>query len=261
VHERVADMGLGYDDAGSWRLRGYLRATARAAISRPFDTIGMLAAATLGVIVLVNALWLQTERHPAPLHRAEPIRASAIVEPAAMTMPRPRPAVSAPLPAETPSAVPSRNRKDLLTDIQRELARKGFYEGPADGIYGPKMDAAIRDFEQAAKLKPSQEPSEALLQAITGSNVRVASDRIRIASATGSIPRPPAPIAVSPRITAIQRALAEYGYGQLRPTGVLDEATRNAIERFERERRLPVSGQVSERLVRELASVTGRPLE
>jgi hypothetical protein len=34
-----------------------------------------------------------------------------------------------------------------------------------------------------------------------------------------------------------------------------------AIEKFERSRRLPVTGQVTDRLIRELAVVTGRPLE
>jgi peptidoglycan hydrolase-like protein with peptidoglycan-binding domain len=59
----------------------------------------------------------------------------------------------------------------------------------------------------------------------------------------------------------MQRALAEYGYGQIKPSGVVDAETKAAIERFERERRLPITGQVSERVTRELASVTGRPLE
>ena len=63
------------------------------------------------------------------------------------------------------------------------------------------------------------------------------------------------------RIVAVQRALADYGYGQIRPSGTYDPETRAAIERFERERKLPVSGQVSDRLTRELSAMTGRPLE
>ena len=62
------------------------------------------------------------------------------------------------------------------------------------------------------------------------------------------------------KITAIQRALADFGYGQIKPSGVMDAETRAAIEKFERERRLPVTGNVSERVVRELAAMTGRPL-
>ena len=60
---------------------------------------------------------------------------------------------------------------------------------------------------------------------------------------------------------AIQRALADFGYGQLGATGVYDPETKAAIEKFERDRRLPVTGQISDDLVRELSAMTGRPLE
>lgn len=90
--------------------------------------------------------------------------------------------------------------------------------------------------------------------------------------ATANIPRPPlavpvsnrvdsVPVASPRRVAAVQRALTQYGYGQLKPTGVVGTDTRAAIERFEQARRLPVSGQVSERLVRELASTIGHPVE
>ena len=60
---------------------------------------------------------------------------------------------------------------------------------------------------------------------------------------------------------AVQRTLAEFGYGQIKLTGVFDEATKAAVEKFEREHRLPVTGRISDRLMRELAAMTGRPLE
>ena len=63
------------------------------------------------------------------------------------------------------------------------------------------------------------------------------------------------------RVAAVQRALTEYGYGQLKPTGTVGSDTQAAIQKFERERKIPVTGQVSDRLVRELAAVTGRPVE
>ena len=64
----------------------------------------------------------------------------------------------------------------------------------------------------------------------------------------------------SPRVTAVQRALSEYGYGQIKPTGVVDEATSTAIQKFEREHKLPVTGRVSERLVSQLTALVGHPL-
>lgn len=63
-------------------------------------------------------------------------------------------------------------------------------------------------------------------------------------------------IAQSPRILAVQRVLSQYGYGQIKPTGVLDDATSGAIERFEREHKMPVDGRISDRLVSELNAMT-----
>jgi Putative peptidoglycan binding domain len=63
------------------------------------------------------------------------------------------------------------------------------------------------------------------------------------------------------RVIAMQRALAQFGYGQIKATGIVDGDTRAAIERFERDHKLPVTGQPSDRLARELAAMTGRPLD
>jgi hypothetical protein len=68
-------------------------------------------------------------------------------------------------------------------------------------------------------------------------------------------------IAPSKRVLAVQRALSDYGYGQIKPTGILDPETQAAIEKFERARKLPVTGQASERVAKELAAVVGHPLD
>jgi Putative peptidoglycan binding domain len=64
----------------------------------------------------------------------------------------------------------------------------------------------------------------------------------------------------SAHITSVQRALSEYGYGQIKPSGILDEPTVAAIEKFEREHKMPVTGRVSERLVSQLAALVGHSL-
>jgi Putative peptidoglycan binding domain len=92
--------------------------------------------------------------------------------------------------------------------------------------------------------------------------------------APSTVVRPPAPIPassrnetiansapISRRVAAVQRALTEYGYGQLKPTGTVGSDTQAAIQKFERERKLPVSGQMSDRLVRELTAMIGRPID
>jgi hypothetical protein len=90
---------------------------------------------------------------------------------------------------------------------------------------------------------------------------------------TPAAPRPPAPVHTAKsdpvgdlivstrRIAAVQRALTEFGYGQLKPTGVIGTDTQAAIQKFERDRKLPVTGQLSDRLIQGLTVLTGRPLE
>jgi len=63
------------------------------------------------------------------------------------------------------------------------------------------------------------------------------------------------------RVMAAQRVLSELGYGQIRPSGILDESTSAAIEKFEREHKLPVTGRLSDRLLSALATTAGRPLD
>jgi hypothetical protein len=91
-------------------------------------------------------------------------------------------------------------------------------------------------------------------------------------AAPSNIVRPPAPIPASSRaeiiassgsrrVAAVQRALTEYGYGQLKPTGTVGSDTQAAIQKFEREHRIPVTGQMSDRLVRELTAMIGHPID
>jgi hypothetical protein len=95
-----------------------------------------------------------------------------------------------------------------------------------------------------------------------------------VQATTANIPRPPLAVPVSSRVdsvtvsiggshrvAAVQHALTEYGYGQLKPTGVVGSDTQAAIQKFEKARKLPVTGQVSDRLVRELAATIGHSIE
>jgi hypothetical protein len=68
-------------------------------------------------------------------------------------------------------------------------------------------------------------------------------------------------IGPSLRIAAVQRALSEYGYGQIKVNGILDSPTSAAIQKFERERNLPGTGRVSDRLIKELAALAGHLID
>jgi peptidoglycan hydrolase-like protein with peptidoglycan-binding domain len=232
-------------------LRWPCQLALRCVVRRPRDSIAGAIASLAAIAILVNALFMQKGPHPAPIFANKPPPVVApIADPLAALMPPRRPAD---VKAETTANL--RPRSDLIAEIQRELSRRRFYDGPADGVYGPKTDAAIRDFEQAAGLRPSAEPNDVLLATVMRSNVTA-----QPPAATRDDPIA-ALLAPDKRLIAIQRALTDFGYGPVKPTGIHDAQTRSAIERFERARKRPATGKVNEQLVHDLAAMTGRPLE
>lgn len=281
----------------------WLAAGAQVAARRPLDTAGFAFAAFGCLAILINALFLQSGLHPAPLipfkprpvaQQATPKEATGATNgatgPTEAVMPRPRPidlsrtnAVAAPAPQQlVPAAAdvkPKLEKSEVVSEIQKELARRGRYDGTSDGIWGPKTIAAARDFAQQAHSKVAIEPNELLLRAIVRTPAKPA-------AVTAQVPLPPAPVAAAPvvpvrsapveaiappapvpvstgnrRLMNAQRALSDFGYGQIKPTGQDDAATRQAIQAFERERNLPVTGRLSDSVARELATTTGRSLD
>lgn len=220
----------------------------RAIWRRPGDSLAGGVAGFAAVAILVNALFMQSGPHPAPIFANMPVPiAASPAGPSAALGPQ-RKALDA-------KAEPTRPRSDTVAEIQRELARHGFYDGMADGVYGPKTDTAIRDFEHAAGLRPSAEPNDLLLASIARSAIKAQPVALQRNDPIAAL------LAPSARITAVQRALTDFGYGPVKPTGLYDTETRVAIERFEKARRRPLTGQISDQLVRDLAALTGRPLE
>ena len=216
---------------------------AAAITSHPREFVAVVMATAATVVIFVNALFLQRGPHPAPIFATRPLMRSVTLPPARVTI--------------------TEGHGQLVAGIQQALSQKGFYDGAVDGLWGAKTDSAVRDFLQAAGLNASAEASESLLRTIKASPVRAGQAAAPVANdpIARLLAPPSAPPAPSKRVLAVQRVLTDFGYGQIKPTGVADAETRVAIEKFEREHGLPVTGQMSERLVRELGAMTGRPLE
>ena len=204
--------------------------------------------------ILANALYRQPGPHPAPIFSVKP-RPVAERTDSVTPIPRARPAAAKSDPAARP-------RADLIADVQRELIKRGLFEGAADGVMGPRTDAAIRDFETLANMKVTGEPSEELLRALQrGWKAEAGAPRSGTRDHIGEMLSGAAATSTTQRIVAVQRALNDSGYGPVKATGTIGAETTAAIRKFEGDRKMPVTGQISPRLVRELAAFTGRPLE
>src|SRR5262245_49102877 len=186
------------------------------------DAVGFAVGAIAAIAIIINVLFMQSGSHPAPFFKpaqAAGKSSNPDAKPAPPPPPLPVRRVDSPVvpTVGAPPKAAARTPGEIVADIQRELSRRGYYEGPLDGIYGPKTDAAIRDFEHAAGLRPSTQPNEFLLQAIIRSPAKAGRG---ITGATSPIGSPAARAdertAASARVIAVQRALAEFGYGQIR---------------------------------------------
>lgn len=201
----------------------------RVLLHSPKDTLaGLVAVAAIGAIV-ANALFLQTGRHPAPMFGTVINLPAPSAVPLSNPLPRPRPVGADTSPLE-PRATEFR--------VEPKPAERAAEKAPEKPV-------------EATASTRSNDPMTNLVKATT--------------STSPSALRPPAPVPVqSPaarRIAGVQRALSEYGYGNLKITGTMSGETQAAIQKFEREHKMQVTGQVSDRLLRELAAAIGHPVE
>jgi Putative peptidoglycan binding domain len=201
----------------------------RILLHSPKDMVaGVLAFAAVSAIV-ANALFLQAGRHPAPMFGS--VVAMPAGSPLASPLPRPRP-------LEADALLPEPKAAEL-----KPLEPKPVEPKPAE----PKAPDPLANLVKATSAPP-----------VAPSNILRPPAPIPVSSRNETIANP-AP--GSRRVAAVQRALTEYGYGQLKPTGTVGSDTHAAIQKFERERKIPVTGQISDRLVRELTAMIGRPIE
>jgi peptidoglycan hydrolase-like protein with peptidoglycan-binding domain len=159
---------------------------------------------------------------------------------------------AAPNPHPRPQEAPARSMNDLIQNIQRELTTRGYYDGAIDGQNGPRTELAIRDFQKSNGTN-TLEASDTLLAQIKNAPAK--------SEITGSIDAAPEGERKSLRVLSLQRTLARLGYGPLRMTGTFGPDTKAAIERFERDWMMPVTGLMSENVLTKLAAVNGAPID
>ena len=190
-----------------------------------YAAVSLTAALTLGIVI--NALGLQNSRHPAPLFGKaiqlgdQPAPMTALIE---ATTPAPAPAkgLAAEAPAAPAQAVATQNN-------------------PAPALAHPHHtvpDPAPAHHVKAEKGDKSDDPIAALL-------------KVSAPSAPADKPRDD-----SKTVLAAQHALLKLGY-VVAPNGTLGPATRTALQAFEREQHLPLSGELSRKVIKQLSAESG----
>src|ERR1700730_11559045 len=168
--------------------------------------------------ILLNALVWQRTRHPAPLFaRAAPVAPAK--EPTIGGM----------------SAVPASRPQPAVTPAQPR-------DKPADK---PPLETPAGEPPRPTRISSSP-PHDVISQFLKAAPASPARPTTEAAAAA----------ARSKLVLAAQRALVKLGF-VLNPDGVAGATTRQAIERYERDHGLPVRGDLSRAIIRQLSAETG----
>lgn len=207
--------------------------------ARPGSTLAHCVFVIAAGMVLVNALAFQ---------RQDSARSYAAEQAAAQAMSQSRtlqgqPAV--PVPPVRPSELPA--------TAPRVSSASSASPAAGAAVQQRQMTAAPAARDQQA----GRDPIGDLIRSgqVAGSPMAEAT---RPATAAAALARP---AAETRPVAAAQRALNRIGFGPVKADGLFGEETRAALERFERERRIPVTRDLSPRTLRELTAASGIRME
>ena len=217
----------------------------------------LLAGAGLSLIVMtaviVNAVWFQPVKHPAPMFETR-----------AVAPPKVKRVVKAPKPLETAAA--RKMNEDMLREVQAALSVRGYYNGKVDGLFGSRTKSAILGFQRDHSYEPDGKPSVRLLTQILMSAsarpgdvpvpkpVTVTTKRITKPVAANTSEAAPATTA-DPLVARIQAGLKNYGYDDLKVDGKQGSRTRTAIQRFQLDFGMKITGEASDRVLQKLQDI------
>jgi hypothetical protein len=219
-------------------------------LRRPRDTLACVVAAGAAVAIVVNGVYLQHGPHPAPIFAIKPLPVAASRDTVG-ALHRPRAADQGARGVDQDAA-----RRDLAPSPARsaafELPRPRPTTAPAAA---PGRKDPIAELLAGHVVQSSQQP-------------QVPPPVHQAAPPAPPAPMPPAPIPTPSRslaqpsrqVLAVQRALSDFGYGQLKPTGLMDDQTRAAIKQFQSARNLQPTGELNDQVKRELAGMVGHEL-
>ncbi len=197
--------------------------------ANPIKTFGWIVIVLTCGLIIANAVTLQSGPHPAPLFRDA--QKTAEIDDVAFQI--------------KGKELPKDPVRSLIEDVQFALSQIGFYEGDVDGRIGPLTKQAIINFQETNNMPVDPKVTQGLLAKIMLYNPEIKVAKINHLNEN--------------RISTLQEALANLGFGPVKIDGKLSQETKEAIEKFEQNRGLPVTGEPSETVLDEIRNIGGLP--
>jgi len=202
----------------------------------------LVAFVGLSAAITYNATFLQKGAHPAPMASA----GHSTQKRAARTLSR-----TAGIRRTSPQNVTSTAslpKSQSVMAIQRNLIENDYDTGPADGVLGVMTRASIMAYQHDNGLRVTGMASDKLLKRM------ILGESIDGDDHSVSLAMPPETAAL---VKAVQKVLTDMNYEPGPADGIFGDATRRAIEKFEKDHKLVVKGRISAKLLKEMTQASG----
>jgi hypothetical protein len=221
--------------------------------------LGAMALFGIGALALVgvpmNALFFQDGRHPAPLFSGHVLVPERLA-PAETPTPPARPKIETARADADAQARPAGKPKTEMAKVDPLAEILKAAEAPAPK---PARVERAEKVEKVEKVEKKREvASRDQIGALLGGGAKPAAPATVVAPAPA--PAPPAPVAAPAasggNVLATQRALQRLGY-VVKPDGAMSPGLKKAIEGFERDNGLPVTGELNARVAKAIIARAG----
>lgn len=150
------------------------------------------------------------------------------------------------------------DRGSGVSDLQRRLSSAGYYNGAIDGVFGQQTEDAVFSLQRARGLTADGIAGYQVTQALAGSSPTTPDTGYNPAPDTGYNPsgRQLTIGDSGSDVEDLQRRLQNLGYFNGTATGYFGTQTSDAVQRFQQDKRLPVTGIADARTLTVLGSTT-----
>jgi len=242
--------------------------TSNALVAVAMEHPALFAGAALSLIVMAsifaNAVFYQSGKHPSPLFSTRNMNVVQPIEEPVKTASRSADKKQAPELVETAK---DNTSKELLREVQTALSVRGYYTGKLDGVYGSRTKKAITSFQQDHSLKADGNPSLRLLtQVLMSASARPQAVPVPKPVEVVAAPKKVKTVRVTAKktpeievadglVARIQSGLRNYGYDDLQVDGKMGQQTATAIQRFQLDYGMKITGEPSKTVLKKLSEI------
>ncbi len=224
----------------------------------------LCAGAAMSVVVMstifINAVWYQNGTHPAPLFATRTIEQVTPIKEEKKVVAK---VTENPVVKEVPV---DETTKELLREVQTALSVRGYYQGKLDGVYGSRTNRAISKFQKDHSLEEDGKASVRLLtQVLLSASAKPAevpvpkntelAQKPGVEKSTTVVTSKSKEPKADGLIARIQSGLRSYGYDDLIVDGQMGQQTATAIQRFQLDYGMKITGEPSDRVLQKLQDI------